>query len=267
MPKKQWTAEERAAFAAKMKAARANKQQPTVEDTVTEDKIELPARDLTEAPKETLTNQEDVQALINYIKELEAQNWRAAQAGPTPTAQVDARGRLVGTVEKFSMDPARYPSPAERLAQEPKLARFAFPLNYELKYSVSESAYTTIDGVRTREPKFTLELIRIMLDDATGEDTGGRYVVCRLIMHEDPDTAVMLARENGIVVEDWEETAFLNEMRYLRMRDWLLERFYPQPIRQDAQKAERVIDGRLVEFYEVSSTTPKSIPFDQLARY
>jgi hypothetical protein len=92
-----------------------------------------------------------------------------------------------------------------------------------------------------------------MLDEETGEPTPGRYVVCQLVMHEDPETALVLARENGLQVNDEEEMLFLNEMRYLRMRNWLLDCFYPPKASPKQQRKDMVIEGRLVQYWEANT--------------
>lgn len=256
MPKKNWTDKERKAFGAKMKAARENNTPKPDEE------IKQPT--FTEVPKETILDENDLSALLRRVQELESSLWRQSQQ-PQPEGAVGVNnGKLTGTYEKYKVAADLYPNPVERLKVEPKLARFAFPLNYELLFQITESNYETIDGIRMKEPKFTLDLIRIMLDEETGEPTNGRYTICRLVMHEDPDAALVIARDNGIDVEAEDEETFLNEMRYLRMRDWLLECFYPAPIQKVQNKRDMVINGQLVEYFEVNSESASGIPFAQL---
>lgn len=178
-----------------------------------------------------------------------------------------ATGRLTGTFEKYAMAKDLYPNPSDRLAEEQRLQRFAFKINYELVYEVGVSEYETIDKIRTREPKFSLTLVRIMMDEDTGEPTAGRYEICRLIMHEDPEAALVIARDNNLVVEEETEEAFLNEMRYLRMRDWLLECFYPAPVKEQNNRKEIVIGGKLVTYYEKNNESGAGVTdWDKLPR-
>ena len=98
-----------------------------------------------------------------------------------------------------------------------------------------------------------------------GNKTEGRYVRRQMIFFEDPDAAMTVARENGLNVEDFEEKTFLDEMRYLRVRDWLLENFYPpKNINRKQNKKQMVVGNQVVEYYEVSSVENSDIPFDQL---
>lgn len=204
------------------------------------------------SPTQANSDNADIGELLRRIKELET---RLQPQGP----QVNNRGSLVGTFEKYITDPDYYPSPIERLAQEARLQRFAFKDNFELDFNIGLSAYETKDGVNTKEPKFTLKLVRIMYDDETGEPTDNRYVACQMIFHEDPGTAIIIARENGVSVDDYGEKQFLDEMRYLRMRDWLLECFYPPAPVAATDKKEMVIGNRLVEVYTVNSEKSQSM--------
>ena len=248
MPKKDWTPEERAAFGAKMKAARTKKE--------TAEPILEPKKD------EDILSSEDIQALVRRVKELESNFARSAAKTDyyQEKPRVDRAGALIGSFEKYIVDPAQYPDPTERLAHEPKLARFAFDINYELKFAVSTVQYQTQDGVNTREPRFTLELINIHIDPETGEPTNKRHIIRTCILHEDPQAAIEIARQQNITVGD-DEKAFLDEMRYLRMRDWLIEAFYPKPAQASNKAKEEVIGNQVVRVYEVNSPSPQAIDF------
>lgn len=241
MPKKEWSEEERKAFGEKMKQAREKKVGEI---------------------KEPSTNNDDIGDLLARVKELEAAlNYRQQSAAQGP--QVTSRG-VVGTFNKYIIDPKNYPDPCERLAREPRLQRFAFPTNYELAFSLGRTNYQSIDGVNTAEPKFTLELNKIIFDEETGEPTNGRYTICRGIFHEDPEAAIIVAREYGLPVDEENQKDFLDEMRYLRMRDWLLEAFYPPKVEAKKNKKQVVIGNTLVDYFEISSENKESIPFGEL---
>lgn len=240
MPKKEMTPEEKKAFGAKMKAARAAKKQVTenVGDTA-------------------------IDELRRQVEELKQQ----LTQNPRETAQVSSTGKLVGTVERYVVDPNYYPDPRERLAKEARLQRFAFPLNYELNWEIMPTRYQTIDGVWMREPRFVLTLLRILMDEDTGEATNQRAVVSRLTFHEDPDAAVAIAQEQGLNVEQFGgERVFLDEMRYLRAKDWLLECFYAAKPTTHRQLTEKVIGNKLVQIIEIASESSQTIPFSQLSQ-
>jgi hypothetical protein len=217
-----------------------------------------------------LISQEDLAALIRQVQELQAQVSHSHAAAPSQFSaggplSVHMTGRgMVGTFEKYGVSAALYPDPTARLAAEPRLARFAFPINYELSFNVTTTSYETKDGINTREPKFTLELIKIVMDDETGEPTNGRYVLRTAVFHEDPQAALVVARENGLQVDEAHEAAFLNEMRYLRMRDWLIEAFYPARSTAKAARKQMSIGNRIVEFYEANGEDAQSIPYGTL---
>lgn len=221
-------------------------------------------------PSEALPNSENddygaltarVQELEAFIKNIATQKAEAAAEAPqTPqNTAVVGNGSVVGTVTRFVMDPNYYPNPIDRLADEPRLARFAFRENYELGWEVGISQYETADRIRTKEPKFTLKLIVKVFDDETGEATNKRFVILRGIFHEDPDAAIAIAADNGITVDEVNQKDFLDEMRYLRFRDWLIEAFFPTPPPPARQTKEVVIGNKLVELYEVSSESSESM--------
>lgn len=217
-------------------------------------------------PVETkISNEDDIQSMkaqIEELKQLVFQSQRPVTAAPQ-SPQITSQG-LIGTLNKYNTDPNYYPDYSERLAAEPRLARFAFGENWELEQSVSLSSYTTIDNRRISEPKFTIQLIGKVFDE-DGEDTGQRYVRKQMIWHEDPDSALAVAKENGLNVEDYQEKEFLDEMRYLRVRDWLLENWYaPTNTSTKSKTRQQVIGNQVVDVYEVSSTTTASIPFGSL---
>lgn len=137
------------------------------------------------------------------------------------------------------------------------MQKFAFPINYELDWDVSTVSYESIDGVRTSEPRFQLNLSRIIFDDE-GNQTTGRYLIKRLTLHEDPDAALAVAREKGIDVDLINQKAFLDDMRVLRMKDWLIDKFYPSRNNTAKQTRQMVVDNQVVEFYEVSSDEAQS---------
>ena len=213
--------------------------------------------------QETVTNTaDDIEELKRQIAELTRTVY--AQGMPQPQQGVNiAGGSLVGRVDKYIIDPNYYENPSAKLADEPLLKRFAFDINYELGFTVSSTSYKTLDNINYREPKFTLELYRVAIDEKTGLPTNKRYVVARLVLHEDPEAAIVIARENGLEVEAQNEKDFLNAMRYLRFRDWLIAAFYPKPSDESIQRKEEVVDGKLVEFFIVNSETKQS-PFSQI---
>lgn len=226
--------------------------QEVIEEQPAEEVVEeIPVLEEPEKPDVTIS-QQDFDDMKRQIEELKNLPWKIlGQLAPQETAKV-ANGQLTGTVEKYPLIADLYPNPTERLSEEQKLQRFAFKINYELNFEVGESRYETIDHVRTVEPKFTLELIRKVMDDE-GNDSGGRYVLGTLIFHEDPTAAITIARSLNMDIDESNEQEFLNEMRYIRMRDWLISRFYPSRIEDKKQRRDVVIDGKLVQFFEVNS--------------
>lgn len=265
---RKWTPEQRKAASERAKAAMAakEKESPFIATQGEDGNTNLQYKSEVQPQDPGNIQNIDVADVLKRLSELEenAAYWRS-QAQGQPAGPQAGRMGLVGTYDKYKVDPNYYPDPRQRLSQEPRLQRFAFDMNYELEWQVSISSYKTIDGVNTREPKFTIQLNGVMMDEDTGEPTNMRRKICQAIFHEDPEAAIVVARENGVDIDQMEERAFLDEMRYLRIRDWLLEAFYPpKPQQEKKNKKEVVIAGKLVEVWEVNSESTESIPFKDL---
>jgi hypothetical protein len=254
-------------------AARAAKQDvatPVVADPVAEPSQTQEQPAIASVPVETVADNNSTDDLLRRVLELQAQLLESGvlhkQAETTVGPQLQ-NGKLTGTVERYTLDKDHYASPVDRLTAETKLQRFAFPFNYELEFDISQTSYTTIDNIRQVEPKFTLKLIRKIVDEMTGDDTGRRYNLTSMVFFEDPEAAIEVANRHGLTIDEANEAAFLEEMRYLRMRDWLFDIFYPKPA-ESRQLKEDVVDNRVVSIYEASDPNGDvKIPFDQMTRY
>lgn len=238
MPKKKWTDAERQAFAAKMKAARAAKTAPETE--IEQSKLEAQAANLT------------IEELARQIEEL-----KRNQFFSQPQVAVKA-------ITKYSFNPADYPDPRERLADEPKLRQHAFKENFTMEWEVGKVNYDAKDGVNYTEPKFRIELWKWLPNPETGELTNKKFRIQKATFFEDPDAAIHAANNAGVEIPQQMEKTFLDEMRYLRIRDWLFQIFWPSPVKQNRGIREEVIGNRLVPVLQVSSTEPIDIPFDRL---
>lgn len=253
MAKKKMTEEEKKAWGAKMKAAReAKKSNDEAEKRV----------------DSTPTNEPDIGDLQKQIEELRRALLNQQPAQEQSGAQINNRG-MVGTHVKYTVDKNYYENPIPRLFEfmesKPQLRRLGFKDNWELEYDVrSTKSYERIDGVREVQPQFTLKLVRIVYDPETYEPTNKRYSPKQMIFFEDPETAMVVARDNGVEIDEANERAFLDEMRFIRMRDWLLDLFYPKPAQTPQNLREEVIGNQRVSVYEVSSEDPATIPFDQM---
>jgi hypothetical protein len=265
MPRKPMTEEQKQALRERLAKARAAKQAkneeketaPTPTDHGSTDPTVAELTKQVEELKALVANQQTSNPQTDLISALQA------MAGING-AQI-SRGRVVGTTEKHSTDLTRYDDPRERLRKEPRLARIAFDTNYELEFDVGVTQYETKDGISLKEPKFHLKLNQIILDE-DGEPTNRRMGKAQMIFFEDPATAMEVANRLGLPVDETNETAFLNEMRYMRMREWLFECFWPpKPNTDKGNQTEMVINGQVVQTWEVSTEGNARIPFDKLS--
>jgi hypothetical protein len=261
MARKEKTPAEKKAWGQKMKAAREAKAKL---DTVLSAEAAGAINPESHVPEMTTPSEPSVAELMKRIQELEQrQFFQQPIPQQSQGAQVTSQG-VVGTTTKYD-DPKSYPDPRDRLFGEPKLTIQGFTRDWwDLVWTVTAFRYQTKDGLWFSEPKFDLELIRIVADDE-GMPSSKRYVLHKLTLFEDPDAAMQVANQYGVEVPDHLEKSFLDEMRYLRVRDWVLESFYPpKPTQERMNKTETVIGNRLVEVFEANSATPVEVPFKQL---
>jgi hypothetical protein len=219
--------------------------------------------DVAELTKMVLELKEQLQSQSELNKAFLAGQASAGGNNAQPGVQVGSQGKLIGIRDKYSLDFSKYDDPRDKLKHEPRLERIAFDFNYVLDWKVDTWTYDTKEGYQQREPKFELSLSRI-LQDENGEDTGRRARVATLVFFEDPQTAVVVAQQNGLPIDQENEQQFLNAMRYLRMRDWLYECFWPAPVKNSGALGEEVIGGRLVQVWTKSSEEASPIPFDKM---
>lgn len=276
MPKKNMTPAEKKAWGEKMRLAREAKAQERASEQKLDTVLSAEAAgDLNPEPlevspsaPETNVGEDTVTQLLKRIEELEKRQFFQQ---PVPPQQQNAQvtsGGIVGTVTKYSVNPKDYPDPRDQLFEEPRLKLKGFNRDWwDLEWTVGRVNYETKDRINTSEPKFQLKLIRIIEDPETGEPSAKRYPLWKGTWFEDPQAAIQVALDYGIEVSEEMHKTFLDEMRYLRIRDWLLEAFYPpKPNQQKMNKTETVIGNRLVEVYEVNSTKSEDIPFQDLKK-
>lgn len=271
MPR-EWTEEQKEAARARLAAARAAKQAKKQEAQEEPKTNTSPQTEQTQEPQQPVTSVDpSVADLTRMVLELKKQLEttqavnQAYAAGQASMGQSQVQGgRLVGTTEKFSVNKDLYEDPRPRLLSETRLRRIAFDANYELDWDISVTSYETKDGVQMKEPKFTLKLNQVVLDD-DGEPTDMRIGKAQLIFFEDPATAIVVANQNGIAVDEQNEAQFLNNMRYIRARDWLFECFWPAKVdRTQSSRQTMAIGGQVVDTWRVSTEGSAKIDFDSL---
>lgn len=267
MPRKEWTEEQRKAFGEKMRNARKNK-----DKIVASTEPGTPTKAITDESNETIA---ELQRRMDEIMETNQLLKAAILNGQTQQngVQLGNQNRIVGEVDKYLVDPNEYPDPTLRLAAEPKLQTIAFNHNYELMYDFSIRSYETKTGINMREPEFLITLLRVVLDDQgnrvqivdkDGVSKDKFYIARRLVFHEDPQAALVIARENNVAIDSENQKTFLDEMRYLRIRDWLFDFFWTKKPKSLDGVHEEAVGGTIVQVYTKSSVEPSHVDFDQL---
>ena len=160
--------------------------------------------------------------------------------------EVNAFGRVIGTVTKFNINPGYYPNPVERLLDEPRFSRFNLRENYFISWDITSKPYETKTGVSTQEPTFHLTLYNNIFDD-DGVATGEAIIIQTLHMNEDEELARIFASEEGIEVSDETLRDLMDQTRYARSLSWLENLFFPpKNFQLNVDSREQAIGGRVV---------------------
>lgn len=273
-----WTPERKAQFAKDMAARRAAKKEQTQQTQTPQTKVE-------EQIKTDPQIQQDVAApqLLTFTPEQLKQLVDALSGGTRDSApaqafqptgqQVNSQGQVIGSIEKFPIDPDYYPDPIEDILKwldaNPRTRRFAFRDNYYLTWEMTSVPYDTKFGTSVREPTFHLTLYSPLYDE-DGEDTGRFRVIQSLHFNEDESTALGIAAEMGFQANAGNMREVMNQARIERIKRWLLSVFFPERnFDLNTFYDEEAIDGQVVRVITKSNVkgfgnkTPK-IEFEEL---
>jgi hypothetical protein len=163
-------------------------------------------------------------------------------------------GGVQGIQYKYPVEKSYYPDPTERLYDEPSLKRFAMRENFLFKWDVVGEVYEKAN-ITYSEPRFSVELFRRLFDD-DGTPTGKMVLVNRQFQMEDELTARIAADKLGLTntFERFED--LMTEMRYYRIRRWLLGIFTPPSVNAFKKRSTTmVIGGKVVEVYDTEELT------------
>lgn len=164
--------------------------------------------------------------------------------------QTNPFGQVVGTVTKFNIDPAYYPSPVDKLLEfcntDSRMRRHNVSENFYISYDITARPYPTKDNLMVQEPTFSLTLYANEYDE-DGKDTGRFIVIQTLHMNEDEELCRIFASEEGIEVSDTTLKQLMDDTRYERARQWLVGVFYPpRNFEMNIQEGEEAIGGSVV---------------------
>lgn len=214
-----------------------------------------------------------VATIVAAMQAMQQVNPQLAQA--TPDQKADETARVLGVqpnqnkavlssqgvqgiTYRYDIEKSHYPDPTARLMKEPKLANFALEHNYRFRWSVDGEQFEK-HGMTFAEPRFTLELFRVLRDD-DNEPTGRMALVARAMQHEDDFVVRMVANDLGLLDQfpNTEEGFRLlrDEVRYWRLQQWLFSIFAPPKIKTFRRAAKQeVIAGKVVEVYDTEELT------------
>ena len=162
-----------------------------------------------------------------------------------------------GRVFKYPVEKGFYPDPTDRLYDEPRLKRFGLRDNFFFDWEVEGVEYEKY-GVTYAEPRFTVRLFRRMFEDDGVTPTGQMGLVNRQVLHE--DEVVARAAADKLSLNDTFDSFqdMMNEMRYYRIRQWLLDLFTPADVKTHVGRPNQmVIDGKVVEMFDTETLIDK----------
>jgi len=160
---------------------------------------------------------------------------------------VTAQGGVQGQIFKYPVDPGHYADPTDRLYDDPRLSRFAMRENYIFRWDVEGETYEK-HGITYTEPRFIVELYKFTFDEETGAKTNLIQLINRNLLHEDEFVTTVMANKLGLTEMFPDKAALMDEVRYYRIRDWLLPLFTPVKTTSFKNKLRSmVINGKAVE--------------------
>jgi hypothetical protein len=237
---------------AKLQAGRAQAQaskQANQQANQTTSQNTVPA---TSQAEDTVTiSKEQFDTLMQRLSAVEDSKTQTQTVMPAAVAPgLDQFGRPTGIISKYPVDPSYYNDPRKRLYDLPELERFAFKQNYILDFEVDQMIYETKFGTSMSEPKFTLTLKQRRYDEE-GKLRDGLIILGQGIFFEDQAASIKEASAMGLPIDNSHSREFLDQMRFLRMRDWLVERLNPRrPVSTKKKLKEEVIGGKVYRIEE-----------------
>ena len=198
-------------------------------------------QELIEAYRANAGTKLDKEQVLNEMASMQPQSFNGLH--------VSAQGGVQGRVVKHSLSKADYPDPTDRLYDDPQLKRHGLRDNYIFTWEVTGEQYQK-DNVTYAEPRFIVSLYRRLFNDMD-EDTGRAALISRNILHEDEFIAQIIADKLGLLENFSSTKEMMDEIRYRRIRDWLIPIFIPVKPEQHAnRRTEMVIDGKAVEVFD-----------------
>lgn len=162
---------------------------------------------------------------------------------------ISAGGGIQGRMVKHSLKKSDYPDPTSRLYDDERLKRHNLRENYIFTWDVTGEQYEK-NGVTYAEPRFTVCLYRRLFDDMD-MPTGKAALISRTMLHEDEFVAQIIADRLGMLDNFASTKEMMDEVRYRRIRDWLIPIFIPSKPEEHAnRRTEMVIDGKAVEVFD-----------------
>lgn len=246
------TEEHKAKLAAGREAAKARKaaaqtqvqtpvesQNPTSQNITATDLLLQKLMAEVEELKKTKNPEMTTEAALQYTAQMQGQ-------------PVIGKNGIQGKMFRYPIEPSYYPNPIERLYDLPELSRFNLRENYFFDWEVEGIEYEKY-GVTYAEPKFTVRLFRKLYGD-DGAANGQFALINRQIQHEDEIVARAAADKLGVTDSFDNFADMMTEMRFMRIRQWVLDLFKPPQVETHKNKAiQQVIDGKVVEVFDTEA--------------
>ncbi len=254
-----WTPERKAQFAKDMAERRAKKQvekeaSPTQTPETKTVEVEAPQKQeiiQPTSPAESPALSFTPEQLQQIIAALTGGTTDHAPAMSLSGQLTNTRGEVVGSIEKYNIDPDYYPNPIDEvttwLDTNEKTKRFSFSNNYYLTWEITTVPYDTKFGTSVREPTFHLTLYSPLYDE-NGDDTGRFRVVQSLHFNEDESTAFEIAARLGFTPTHDNMREIMDKARVERIKRWLKSIFFPENnFGLNTSFNEEAIDGQVVK--------------------
>lgn len=242
MPKKKWSAEDKAVLSAKIRAVN-RKKEADLKEKLREEILSEQSQN---------KSQQDIllETLVKMVDEMQSQRATPNSVGGL---SLNSSGEVSGVINRYPIEKDFYPDPTQELKDMPELVRFGFKENYDLVWEVYSQAYKTATNIWYNEPWHIIHLYMRQWDEngepAKALDENGNQdevVIEYRTGYFFEDDVIVQQEANRLGLVDFDASDLANQLRLHRMKTWLRSIFYPPKAKPSFSDKQVIVGGQVV---------------------